>query len=425
MVDFEPQQPIRRHRALAAALVAAAALTIALQAAPAPAATAPGPTIQVTNAGHGTVTSLPAGIACGSVCTAAFQPLSTVTLTAAPAAGYAVVWSGDCAAATTTACTLNMTGNKAVTVTFQPTLTVVYKDISNPNPPSPRGWVTSYGVNNGAESPEGIDCGDACSASYPAGTVVTLWPIVLLPQSVFFEWQSTVPSAAVSCAFFLCVVTLNEPKHVTAVFNSVSGPTEVQTFFTVTKKGSGGGTVSSKPPGIVCGPPSRCLHDYPVNMNVRLTATADGGSTFAGWGGPCAGAGTQRTCVATVGPAIGATATFERATGPPPRKRTGPPIAPVVPDSRTITTGGTSVRVVRSGSARTIVIRARLRTDATARLGLMRRRTAILSRTIAARSGDNALRLAVPTYIASGSYRIVLTLRNAGQTERLSWPVAL
>ncbi len=52
---------------------------------------------------------------------------------------------------------------------------------------------------------------------------------------------------------------------------------------TVTKTGSGSGTVTSTPGGISCG--SDCTEKYPPNSVVRLFATPAAGSTFGGWGG--------------------------------------------------------------------------------------------------------------------------------------------
>ena len=60
---------------------------------------------------------------------------------------------------------------------------------------------------------------------------------------------------------------------------------------TVTKSGTGSGTVTSNPTGINCG--SDCSESYNYNTSVTLTAVASGGSTFVGWsGGGCSGTGT-------------------------------------------------------------------------------------------------------------------------------------
>jgi hypothetical protein len=59
-----------------------------------------------------------------------------------------------------------------------------------------------------------------------------------------------------------------------------------------TSIGVGTGTVTSKPPGINCGPV--CSFDFPEGQVVTLTAQADPGSTFKGWAGACFGV--EQTC---------------------------------------------------------------------------------------------------------------------------------
>ncbi len=70
-------------------------------------------------------------------------------------------------------------------------------------------------------------------------------------------------------------------------FTRASTPTEPPSSTTyalsVTKSGTGSGTVISSPAGISCG--SDCSQSYSANAQVTLSATAASGSTFAGWSG--------------------------------------------------------------------------------------------------------------------------------------------
>lgn len=79
---------------------------------------------------------------------------------------------------------------------------------------------------------------------------------------------------------------------------------------TVTKAGSGSGTVTSSPAGINCG--TACSEPYASNTGVTLTATPASGSVFAGWSGACTGTG---SCTVTMDAAKSVTATFS--TGAP------------------------------------------------------------------------------------------------------------
>jgi aryl-phospho-beta-D-glucosidase BglC (GH1 family) len=74
---------------------------------------------------------------------------------------------------------------------------------------------------------------------------------------------------------------------------------------TVTKAGTGSGTVTSSPSGINCG--STCSGNYSSGTSVTLTATAASGSTFAGWGGACTG---TATCTVSMTAVRSVTATF-------------------------------------------------------------------------------------------------------------------
>jgi hypothetical protein len=73
--------------------------------------------LAITKSGTGTVTSVPAGINCGSTCTAGFNTGSAVTLNAAASAGSVFSgWGGACAG--TAACALTMDVAKSASATF-------------------------------------------------------------------------------------------------------------------------------------------------------------------------------------------------------------------------------------------------------------------------------------------------------------------
>jgi len=74
-----------------------------------------------------------------------------------------------------------------------------------------------------------------------------------------------------------CVVSMTAARSVTATFNLVSYT------LTVSRAGSGGGSVTSSPSGIDCG--SDCSQSYTMGTSVTLTATPSAGSVFSGWSG--------------------------------------------------------------------------------------------------------------------------------------------
>jgi hypothetical protein len=133
--------------------------------------------------------------------------------------------------------------------------------------------VSKTGAGSGTviSSPGGIDCGTDCSQDYISGIDVTLTPEADA-GSAFTVWSGD-PDCDDG------VVTMDTGKSCTATF-VLSSPTVT---LTITKAGTGGGTVTSSPPGINCGPD--CSEDYSGVTEVTLTPAADLGSTFAGWSG--------------------------------------------------------------------------------------------------------------------------------------------
>jgi hypothetical protein len=103
------------------------------------------------------------------------------------------------------------------------------------------------------------------------------------------------------------------------------GGQNAQQILTVAKSGSGGGTVTSSPAGIDCGP--TCSSSFPTGTIVTLTAAPASGSTFTGWsGGGCSGTG---TCQVSLTTDVAVTATFS-AVVPVPVPPGPVPVAPAV-----------------------------------------------------------------------------------------------
>jgi len=79
----------------------------------------------------------------------------------------------------------------------------------------------------------------------------------------------------------------------------------------VSKSGTGSGTVTSEPQGISCG--TTCSAFFDQATYVTLTATADSNSTFKGWSGDCTGT----TCTIEMKSNKSATAVFDIIESPP------------------------------------------------------------------------------------------------------------
>lgn len=153
------------------------------------------------------------------------------------------------------------------------------------------------GTGTVTSTPEGIDCGGDCQAAFDKGTVVTIKAV----PDVHNRISSLSGCQNVSADKTQCTVTMTSTKTVKATF--VVDP---HLQLSVTKSGKGTGTVTSDLPGISCG--SDCKESYWKNETVVLTAVADDGSIFSGWGGACTG--TQSTCAVTMSSAKSAKATF-------------------------------------------------------------------------------------------------------------------
>jgi hypothetical protein len=143
--------------------------------------------------------------------------------------------------------------------------------------------------------------------------------------------QASTPVTPGAHSLFLSIFDQGDGIYDSAVFldnvrfrnlaaeSCVAGTSAGHTL-TVSKNGTGTGTVTSSPSGINCG--STCSAFYSEGTTVTLTPTADAGSSFAGWSGACSGTG---ACTVTMDQARSVTATFNT--------------IPVVPPSYTLTVG--------------------------------------------------------------------------------------
>ncbi len=242
-----------------------------------------------TGSANGTVTSTnPAGgISCGADCSEVYSNGTNLTLSATVMAGTVFTgWSGGSGTCTgtTTPCTFTVAGDATLTANFELLRALT---VSKAGTGMANGTVTS--------NPAGINCGGTCMANFANGTSVTLTASANA-GTVFTGWSG----AGINCpGTGTCVVSMTAAQSVTATF-------ELQRTLTVSKNGSGTGTVSSAPAGINCG--GTCSAPFANGTSVTLSAVADPMMVFTGWSGEgCAGTG---ACVVSMTQARNVTATF-------------------------------------------------------------------------------------------------------------------
>ncbi len=236
-------------------------------------------------AGSGSVTSLPAGINCGVNCSSSFATNQAVVLTVTAQQGSRFDgWSGDCTG-NSSSCTLQMAADRSVTARFETAPVGFTLSVSK----------TGSGAGTVRSTPEGIECGPVCSSSFAADRAVLLTPAPA-PGSEFAGFGGACSGMGA------CTVTMRANTSVTARFDPLP-----QYLLSVTKGGTGTGTVTSEPPGINCG--SSCSASYTSGQSVTLTASASVPSVFSGWGGACSG---TAACVVNMSEASKVTASFNR-----------------------------------------------------------------------------------------------------------------
>ena len=165
-------------------------------------------------------------------------------------------------------------------------------------------------------NPQGISCGSFCYR-FPAGATVEVQAYGCYGQSCIGFLTSFARWSGACTGGGSCYVTMTSNQAVTAHFRYVGGSGSYP--LTVTKSGSGSGTVTSVPAGINCGP--TCTRN--LSGEITLTAVAAEGSSFVGWTG--AGCSGTVFCSVVMDGGRNVTATFStgvtdtwRRLGPPP-----------------------------------------------------------------------------------------------------------
>jgi hypothetical protein len=192
-------------------------------------------------------------------------------------------WSGCDSVDTENKCLVTMSAAKTVTVALEPS----EYELKVGKAGTGAGKVTS--------SPAGIDCGSTCSTNFNTGTLVTLTGA---PET------GSQPAVWTGCGSIdfenKCLVTMSSAKAVTATFNL----TEWQ--LTVTKLGTGTGTVMSAPAGIACG--ATCAAGFTNGTSVTLEGVSGLHTRPVHWAG-CTSV-IENKCLVTMSSAMAVIATF-------------------------------------------------------------------------------------------------------------------
>jgi hypothetical protein len=248
-----------------------------------PTASARSLTVVKEGSGGGRVDSGPSGITCGPACAAEFNQGQTVTLFSNPDAhsvfsGWTVSGAEPCPGVGS--CTVLMSNQVEVRVNFSaPTQEALA--------------LTTSGEGSVTSNPEGISCPGACSEQFSQGRLVTLTAQPAAHQRVL-GWVGCIVQPNPE----ECKVTMSAAQAVEVKFAPIP-----QLSLSVSKLGSGQGTVTSFPVAIAC--PGVCSSKFDEGSIVYLMAAPSPGSGFAGFsGGGCSGRETICAIVMTAAQSV-------------------------------------------------------------------------------------------------------------------------
>jgi hypothetical protein len=163
--------------------------------------------LAVSVTGKGTITSSGAGISCGTACGAVLPVGTRVTLQATAAEGWVFAgWSGSCRGVVAS-CVVTARWASAAVASFVEAGTVFPVAI------------TKVGQGTVKSKPSGINCGSACSRSFPAGTTATI-EATPEPKWTFVRWTGACRGRKAVCA-----LAMDGAKSASATFGRVADPT--------------------------------------------------------------------------------------------------------------------------------------------------------------------------------------------------------
>ena len=151
------------------------------------------------------------------------------------------------------------------------------------------------GTGTVTSSPAGINCGATCSFAFADSTLVTLTAIPGA-NTAAVKWAGCETVTVEK----KCKVTMSGAKTVKAGFDLLKRK------LTVSKSGTGTGTVKSSPAGIEC--PSTCSAEYDSGTEVALTGTPGPNTEAVKWTG-CSSV-SEGKCLVTMSAAKTVSATF-------------------------------------------------------------------------------------------------------------------
>jgi hypothetical protein len=239
--------------------------------------------------GSGSVATAPSGLVCGTSCSSSsgsFDDGSTVALLALPSEDSKFVkWEGDCSG-TALGTLINMSAPKTCTAQFD----LIRYNIGISVIGTESGDITSPNTNfPGLNYPFGGNY--EVATNVVPGSFVSFTAAVFNPSNAHAFWRN--------CASYGGVATGQSGSSATCSINNVQSNINLTAEMnnglvlfpnrnlTISRLGSGFGTVVSTPTGINCG--STCSAGFNFNTNVVLEATPDADSVFSNWSSGCHG----------------------------------------------------------------------------------------------------------------------------------------